>query len=466
MPNPCKKQIIFVSQSPDIAEHLDRHFSALGFLTTVLPVYQWLSQPQQHSSSLVLFLLSDETFTEQLIKHFEQHSYPRIAVLNIPPMKWNNKLIQHFDEFIGWPCHEKELLLRVDRLCSLKDDVEPGIDHAELIEEFLDLNMVGQSTAFIAALKLVKKISRFDASTLILGETGTGKEIAARAIHYTGGRRDAPFIPVNCGAIPDELVENELFGHEKGAFTDANATRPGVVELANGGTLFLDEVDALSPKAQVTLLRLIQEREYRPLGSKTFKKADVRIIAATNIDLQQAISDGRFREDLLFRLNVLSLTMPPLRQRRTDIELLSNHMLSRLSHQYHSHPKRLHPETLAKMKSYAWPGNVRELENLLHREFLLAEEPLLKFDIGNKVTRERRRSTFDRRAASLLNSSFCSAKAQAIANFERNYLHQLLEATEGNVSEAARRSGKERRALGRLIKKYEIDLQRFKPISA
>src|SRR6185436_2379407 len=203
--------------------------------------------------------------------------------------------------------------------------------------------MLGRSVAFRIATAMIEKMSAFDAPVVIEGETGTGKELAARAIHYRGARAAGPFVPVNCGALPDTLVENELFGHARGAFTDARDARQGVIAQAQGGTLFLDEVEALSHKAQVALLRFLEDFEYRPLGGGEVRTADVRIIAAGNTDLGAAAKAGAFRQDLLFRLNVLPVDLPPLRVRGRDIVCLAEMFLQRFADQYGRAPKRLHP---------------------------------------------------------------------------------------------------------------------------
>lgn len=321
------------------------------------------------------------------------------------------------------------------------------------------MNMIGNSPAFREMIRLIGKIANCDAPVLIEGETGTGKELAARAIHYLGSRNGLPFIPVNCGAIPDSLIENELFGHHKGAFTDAKEFQCGLIAQAQGGTLFLDEVDALSAKGQVTLLRFLQDQQYRPLGGKQQHSADVRIIAATNASLPTLIGDGAFRPDLLFRLKILSLELPPLRERHGDAELLAKHYLGLYSKKYGVPEKTLHPEALAWVNRYAWPGNVRELENMIHREFLLAEGPVICIACeGSQVERRKRP---DRRNHELFDADFNSAKAKVLTDFERQFLAMVLSKTKGNVSQAAKMVGKERRALGKLLKKHGIDKNEY-----
>jgi DNA-binding NtrC family response regulator len=305
---------------------------------------------------------------------------------------------------------------------------------------------------------LIEKIAACDATTLVQGETGTGKELAARAIHYLGARAEYPFIPVNCGAIPDTLIENELFGHRRGAFTDAREEQRGLVAQADGGTLFLDEVDALSPKGQVTLLRFLQDLHYRPVGGQREERADVRVIAATNVNLGELARNGRFRLDLLYRLNVLSMPVPALRERIGDAELLAEHFIRIYSARYGRPVKPLHPDTRRWMRTYRWPGNVRELENLVHRAYLLSSGAEIKIDAAPAAVASEEIQLQDAQAVAF---DFNRAKALAIAQFEREFLSRALAETGGNVSLAARRCGKERRSFGRLLKKHGIDKSEY-----
>ncbi|MBI3900056.1 MAG: sigma-54-dependent Fis family transcriptional regulator [Gammaproteobacteria bacterium] len=315
--------------------------------------------------------------------------------------------------------------------------------------------MIGQSTVFLDTLALISKIGRCDAPVLIEGETGTGKELAARAIHYGSARREGPFIPVNCGAIPDALIENELFGHKQGAYTDARRDHEGLVGNAQNGTLFLDEIDALTPKAQVTLLRFLQDQQYRPLGGADVRHASVRIVAASNADIDVLVERGNFRSDLLFRIRLMALKLPPLRQRSGDAALLANHFLHACVARF-GPEKIINPETLQWFERYSWPGNVRELENLICREYLLADGNNICIQPPALLNGERRVRS-DRRRLSFETDSFHQAKNKAIAEFERRYLEAVLLVTEGNVTRAASMVGKERRAFGKLLKKYGID---------
>jgi transcriptional regulator with PAS, ATPase and Fis domain len=318
--------------------------------------------------------------------------------------------------------------------------------------EHLDLSVVvfvGKSPAFVAARERISRIARTDATVLIEGETGTGKEMAARVLHYEGSRRRGPFIPVNCGAIPDALIESEFFGYRPGAFTDAKTQSPGMLMLAHGGTLFLDEVDSLSPRAQVALLRFLQDRSIRPLGGGAERKVDARVVSASNRNLETLVSQGAFRQDLYYRLNVMYVELPPLRQRVGDVELLAEHYLGALATRSGSPVPMLDAKSCAWMRTHPWPGNIRELENLLEREFLLAEGgPVLR--LSTIVKAEMLPATEERFW------NYGRAKAHVLEEFERGFLERLMRFARGNVTLAARTAGKERRDLGRLLRKHAI----------
>ena len=319
--------------------------------------------------------------------------------------------------------------------------------------------MVGQSAAFLKMTALIARVAACDAPALLEGETGTGKELVARAIHYQGHRRDRPFVPVNCGALPDLLVENELFGHRRGAFTDARGDQPGLLARADGGTLFLDEVEALSAKGQVTLLRFLQDRHYRPLGDTREQASDVRIVAASNTSLIQRAEAGQFRLDLLYRLKVLFLEVPPLRARPGDAVLLADHFARVCSERYGQPLKTFDPATRAWLEAYAWPGNIRELEHWVYRECLLGDGPVIERPPLAPPPTERRRGMERRRRelGELDALDYATAKAKVLEGFEQRFLASVLARARGNVTAAARLAGTERRYLGKLLKKRGLD---------
>ncbi len=315
--------------------------------------------------------------------------------------------------------------------------------------------LIGQSPIFLMAKRQVVKVAQHDVSVLILGETGTGKELFARAVHYLSTRAERPFVPVNCGAIPVDLVENEFFGHEAGAFTGASAKTEGLIQEANGGTLFLDEIDALPPMTQVKLLRFLQDQEYRPVGSTRIYRADLRIIAATNASLLDAIADGKFRRDLYYRLNTVPLLLPRLCERAEDIPQLADYFLKQYAGEFDKNVTGFSECAQDMLLHYAWPGNVRELEHTVARAVVASEGPIilpeaLHIPESSRIPRER---------------SFAEAKAAAISQFEYAYLHKLLSTHQGNISRAARAAKKDRRVLRGLLRKHQIDATCFKSTS-
>jgi DNA-binding NtrC family response regulator len=315
------------------------------------------------------------------------------------------------------------------------------------------VGLIGASPAFLAATHLIQRLAQTQVPVLVRGETGTGKELAARGIHYLGARRDFPFIPINCGAIPDMLVESELFGHVRGAFTDAREAQPGLVVQAHQGTLFLDEVDTLSTKAQISLLRFLQDGSFRPVGARTASHSNARVIAATNADLEERVESGAFRRDLFFRLSVVPIHLPPLRERQGDVRLLANAFLRKFLEEDSRGPHRIDPASLRRLERNFWPGNVRELANVIQRAFLLAEGDCLTLP-PDALGPAEEDTTHPEETG--LSHSFRQARKQVIADFERRFLSRALAQSGGNISLAAKRAGKERRSFGRLLKKHGI----------
>jgi DNA-binding NtrC family response regulator len=347
------------------------------------------------------------------------------------------------DDFLCWPAHEFELFARVKRLLPQGHECASAEARALKARFRMDA-IVGESEALLRVLRKIPSMSKSDAPVLISGETGTGKELFARAIHDISDRGQKPFIAVNCGALPDHLFENELFGHAKGAYTDASSSESGLVAAAHRGTLFLDELGTLSFSAQAKLLRFLQDHEYRPLGSSKAVKADVRILAATNADLARNVAAQTFRADLYHRLNVLRLQIPPLRQRVDDIPILARHFLQIFAAQHKRGPMHFSAQAIKKLAGYSWPGNIRELESVIHATTVLTVSNTIQpYDIDTPG------GEADAGGSPL-------AKAEAMKQFEHSYLSDLLAAHSGNISHAAKTSGKDRRTLQRLVKKHGI----------
>ena len=315
-------------------------------------------------------------------------------------------------------------------------------------------NLVGTSPAFTRAITQLPAIARSEAAVLISGETGTGKELIARAVHYLGQRSMFPFVAVSCACLQPTLIEDELFGHERGAFTDARARRVGLLAHAERGTLFLDEVDALSLGAQAALLRVLQEKRYRAVGANTEQQADVRIVAATNARLDPETQATMFRADLYYRLSVFIVELPPLRERGEDVLLLAEHFLKKHAPSDAPVPS-LSDRARAAMLAYNWPGNVRELENAMTRGIHYCQGGVI--DAADLCLRPEGRGLGGIASPGV----FKAAKREAIAVFERAYLYRLMTEHKGNVSRAAQAAGKERRDFGRLLKKHQIAPERF-----
>jgi two-component system response regulator GlrR len=352
-------------------------------------------------------------------------------------------------DFITSPLKAVEVLPRTWRLLQQPDGSRKL---TQTLRTGLGLKqLVGQSPAILSQIAKIPLIARCEANVLIEGETGSGKEMYARAIHYCGSRACGPFVPVNCGAIPVDLVENELFGHQSGAYTGAATMHTGLVEAATGGTLLLDEIDNLPPLAQVKFLRFLQEKEYRPLGSSKIRQADVRIIAASNVNLEEAVASGRLRQDLYYRLNIISFTLPPLRERREDIPLLARHFLVKYSHEFANEVVDFSPEALNLLIMYAWPGNVRELEHAIERAVLMCEGPILR-DSDLMLGTSHSGGPV----------SLQQAKAREIARFEKGFVEALLRVSGGNITKAAQAAKKNRRAFWQLIQKHRIDVEGFR----
>jgi Nif-specific regulatory protein len=323
---------------------------------------------------------------------------------------------------------------------------------AELEDRFRPENIVGNSGAMRAVYQAIHQVAGSDTTVLIRGESGTGKELVAHAIHYSSPRAKGPFVKVNCAALSENLLESELFGHEKGAFTGAIATRKGRIEEADGGTLFLDEIGDFSPATQVKVLRVLQEREFERVGSNRTQKANVRILAATNRDLEAAVEQGRFRQDLYYRVNVFPIFLPPLRERKDDILLLADHFVEKHAARMVKDVRRISTPAINMMVAYHWPGNVRELENCIERAVLLSSDGVIR---GHHLP-----PTLQTSDAS--DTVGTGTLAERVALFERDILVDAFKRSGGNIAAAAKDLGTTARILGYKAKQLGLDYRRFR----
>lgn len=452
--------LIFVSftetnASSDIGTLLIRS----GYSVVLADIEKHIQDNCQDNKILVVTLQTSNFQVNQLKKLLKNKaaSIPCFCIFHCEQSELKTGLLKYCSDFVVWPCLESELLFRLHRMTTQLADQLAELRKTTKIINFNN-SMVGESAKFNQVLKRIELFSNCDASVLIEGETGTGKEMVARAIHYQSSRKNYPFIAVNCGALPENLIENELFGHQKGAFTDASSHSKGLVGQANNGTLFLDELESLSSKLQVALLRLLQEQEYKPLGSSITLKANVRIVSATNVSLKKLTDQGVVRQDLYYRMNVLSVVLPPLRERHQDIKLLANFFLNKYQQQYEMLEKSFSDAALLWLNEHQWPGNIRELENLVHRALLLSESDVIRpqhldENIESSTGAEKKLSQTSK---ALTDVSFNDAKSQVIRNFEIGYLGRLMQRYEGNVTLAAKKACKERRAFGKLLKKHGL----------
>ncbi|MCX7982173.1 MAG: sigma-54 dependent transcriptional regulator [Syntrophales bacterium] len=358
-------------------------------------------------------------------------------------------------DFISKPVKPDLILMTVARAISWMQLKKENVYLREKLKDRYEFGrMIGYSDAMRQVFETIRKVAAMDSTVLIQGESGTGKELVARAIHYHSHRRNGLLIPVNCGAIPSELLESELFGHEKGAFTGAIRTKIGRFEMANGGTIFLDEISEMSPQLQVKLLRVLQERCFERVGGVRPIEVDIRVIAATNQNLEKAVAEHKFREDLYYRINVVPIHLPPLRERGSDIIILANHFLKKFSRKMNKSLKGFTPEAEQALARYHWPGNVRELENLIEMLTVMKDEGLIDVkDLPAKVTMQEVGFL-----PSLERELLIAGSYQEMVNmFERRILQAALEKTGGIKSKAARLLKIKRTTLTEKIKKLGLD---------
>jgi Nif-specific regulatory protein len=344
----------------------------------------------------------------------------------------------------------KAELLVDDERRRLKDENTHLLE--ELRERYDFSNIIGNTSPMRHVFEQIAQVAHTNTTVLIRGESGTGKELIAHAIHYNSPRAKEPFVKVNCAALPEPLIESELFGYEKGAFTDAHALKKGRFELADGGTLFLDEIGDMSVSTQIKLLRVLQEKEFDRLGGTTTVRANVRLIAGTNKDLEKVMAEGKFRDDLYYRLNVFAIFVPPLRERKSDLLLLADHFLQKYSEEHHKNIRRISTPAIDMLTAYHWPGNVRELENVIERAVLVSNSSVLH---GHNLPPTLQTAQASGTVTTL-------SLSEAVASYERDIIMDALKTTRGNRTKAASLLRTTERVINYKVRKYEIDCNRFR----
>lgn len=442
-------RLLVVDDDPDMLRLLSMRLDAAGYLVTAVGSAEAaLAQMEIERPQVVL---SDvrlperdglALFDEIRVRH------PSLPVILITAHGTIPDAVQATAmgvfSYLTKPFESKDLLEKIAAAAALSAPTDPG----SLQQEDWRSEIVSRSSRMADLLAEARLVAQSDASVLLRGDSGTGKELLARAIHKASARARKPFVAVNCGAIPEALLESELFGHMKGAFTDAVANHTGLFQAAHGGSLLLDEIGDMPPALQVKLLRVLQERAVRPLGSSQSLPVDVRIISATHRDLDSAMNGGQFREDLYYRLNVVTLTLPTLAERREDIPLLANHFLAKLSAKYDKRNSGFSPEAQKALAQAPWPGNVRQLYNVVEQVCALSTTPLVPLFMVQRALR----------TPTLEVLSFTEAKQR----FERAYLVDLLKMTDGNAADAARLAQRNRTEFYRLLQKHELTPGLFK----
>lgn len=361
-------------------------------------------------------------------------------------------------DYIEKPIDGQKLSAIVRKTLEANDLVSRLALSNPIFDDDVDSEFVGQSSKMKEVFSLIYKLCKVDTTVLIRGENGTGKELVARAIHYNSPRKSGTFVAINCGAIPENLMESELFGHEKGAFTGAVERKIGKFQLANNGTIFLDEIAELKPEMQVKLLRALQEKKFVPVGSNREVKTNARIVAATNQNLEKMIEDGDFREDLFYRLNVMPIFLPPLRDRKDDIQALAFHFIKRFSKQHHSSIQGISQDALSALKAYRWPGNIRELENVIERSFIVEnsqEISLSSLPDQIKALPTKGSDSNQNHSGSLDYDAF---REQS----EKDFIVSALKANKGKINQTVAQANIPKNTLLRKIKKYEINPDDYK----
>jgi two-component system, NtrC family, response regulator HydG len=436
------ERVLVVDDSSDTLEVLRRNLSSAGYQVFTAPsVAEAIRILESTTIELVLTdLKMPKVSGLDLIRHVrENHKATEIVMMTgYASIEGAVEAVKTgAEDYLSKPFTNSELFAAVEKALEKRRMKQAGAD-SELPPERRPFGLIGNSPELRKVFDSISKAATTQATVLITGESGTGKELVARAIHYGSARASAPFIPINCGAIPEGLLESELFGHVKGSFTGATESRPGFFQTAEGGTVFLDEISETSPSMQVKLLRVLQEKEISLVGDARPKKVDVRIVIATNKDLYALVQKKAFREDLFFRISVITIMLPPLRERGDDILLLANHFLTKFANESARRRPHLTDAALAILKNYDWPGNIRELENLAHRLVLMND--------GDTI------DTFDMPANMRFSAMKTSGLDRPLIQVEAEYIKNVLASVNGNKTRAAEILGIDRKTLREKLK--------------
>ncbi|MFC2170170.1 sigma-54-dependent transcriptional regulator [Acidobacteriota bacterium] len=452
------EKILIIDDEKSILDLLTRVFKKEGYLVEgASSASKALEMIANNGFDLVLTDIKLPEFSGMEILRYVTEKKQGLPVIVITAYGTIKQAVEAFKvgavDYVVKPFDIDELKIIVAQAIEKRRLKEENIFLKKSLEEKFNVtNMIGKSKPMKEVYSLIEKIAGTDSTVLITGESGTGKEMAARGIHYQSRRRDNSFVSINCGALPENLLESELFGHAKGSFTGAIANKKGMFEVAENGTLFLDEMGEMSPWTQVKLLGALQEKRIRRVGGTDEIPVDVRIISATNQDLKRKIEGGTFREDLFYRLNVISFEMPPLRNRKDDIPLLVGHFLQKYCQKMERKAKRIAPEVISVFEAYLWPGNVRELENVIERIIAIEErETITKKCLPEELLapQQEKEASFSIKVPGFNLSS-------ALDEISRNYIHQALKESEGNLSESAEILGVSYRSLRYLIEKHDL----------
>ncbi len=437
------ESILVVDDSEETVELIRRNLESAGF--SIYTASNVQAAIRSLEARVVDLIITDLKMPDgsglEIVRHASEN-YKNVGILVITGFPSIQGAVESIrigaEEYLVKPFTDKELFDSVHRVLSRL----PGKKTKNVTPAVPDFGIIGESEKMVNVFKAIAKAKTTTATVLISGESGTGKELVARAVHYGGQSSNTPFVPVNCGGIPDGLLESELFGYVKGAFTGATETRAGFFQTADGGTIFLDEIGNTSLAMQAKLLRVLQEKEFYMVGSKRQQKVNVRIVAATNVNLMQLVKSGKFREDLYYRLNIIAIDLPALREREHDVDLLTGFFISKYGTELKK-TVRLSAKVRQAFQRYAWPGNVRELQNLLHRLVIFAEGEVI--DVPDLPETFR----------------FSAVRAKGgnrtLAQVEREHILQTLSLHQHNISRTAETLGIDRKTLREKIKRYKIN---------